>query len=58
MRGLLMSDKDILLKLEEMEKDVKENKKDIALIFEALKQLLNSQLQKRRLIGFNRQEDE
>lgn len=53
-----MSDKDILLKLEEMEKDVKENKKDIALIFEALKQLLNSRLQKRRLIGFNRQEDE
>lgn len=58
MRRLPMSDKDILLKLEEMEKDVKENKKDIALIFEALKQLLNSQLQKRRLIGFNRQEDE
>lgn len=58
MRRLPMSDKDILLKLEEMEKDVKENKKDIALIFEALKQLLNSQLPKRRLIGFNRQEDE
>ena len=39
MKEMLLSNKDILLKLEKMEQDVKENKKDIALIFGALKQL-------------------
>jgi len=58
MKELLLSNKDILLKLDKMEKDVKENKKDIALIFEALKQLLNPPQPKRRLIGFNRKDDE
>lgn len=52
MKEMLLSNKDILLKLEKMEKDVKENKKDIALIFEALKQLLNPPKQPRRRIGF------
>ncbi|MBS1632251.1 MAG: ORF6N domain-containing protein [Bacteroidetes bacterium] len=58
MKELLLSHKDILLKLEKLEKDVKENKKDIALIFEALKQLLSPPQSKRRMIGFNRKEDE
>ena len=58
MKEILLSNKDILLKLEKMEKDVKENKKDIAMIFEALKQLLNPAQPKRRPIGFNRKEDE
>jgi len=58
MKELLLNNKDILLKLEKMEKDVKENKKDIALIFEALKQLLNPVQPKRRMIGFNRKNDE
>ena len=58
MKEMLLTNKDILLKLEKLEKDVKENKEDIAMIFEALKQLLNPQLPKRRMIGFNRKEDE
>lgn len=58
MKEMLLTNKDILLKLEKMEKDVKENKKDIALIFEALKHLLNPTQPKRRMIGFNRKDDE
>ncbi len=58
MKELLLTNKDILLKLEKLEKDVKGNKRDIAMIFEALKQLLMSPQQKRRLIGFNRKENE
>ncbi len=58
MKEMLLSNKEILLKLEKMEKDVKENKQDIAMIFEALKQLLNPPQPKRRLIGFNRGDDE
>jgi hypothetical protein len=52
MRELLLTNKDVLLKLEQLEKDVKENKEDIAMIFEALKQLLNPPREKRRTIGF------
>ena len=58
MKEMLLTNKDILLKLEKMEKDVKENKEDIAMIFEALKQLLNPAQPKRRMIGFNRKDDE
>ncbi len=58
MKELLLTHKDILLKLEKMEKDVTENKKDIALVFEAIKQLLSSAPTKRRMIGFNRKDDE
>ncbi len=58
MKELLLTNKDILLKLEKMEKDVKENKEDIAMIFEALKQLLNPAQPKRSMIGFNRKDDE
>ncbi|WP_262713347.1 hypothetical protein [Segetibacter aerophilus] len=35
-----------------MEKDVKENKQDIAIIFQALKRLLDQPKSKRRMIGF------
>ena len=52
MRELLLTNKDIVLKLKRMEKDVKENKEDIAMIFKALKQLLEPPKQKRRIIGF------
>lgn len=52
MREMLLSNKDILLKLERLEKDVKENKEDIALIFEALKKLLNPPQEPRKRIGF------
>jgi hypothetical protein len=58
MKEMLLTNKDILLKLEKMEKDVKENKEDIAMIFEALKRLLNPSQPKRKMIGFNRRDDE
>lgn len=58
MREMLMTNKDILLKLEKLENDVTENKEDIAVIFKALKQLLNPPQPKRRKIGFIRDEDE
>jgi hypothetical protein len=57
MKEMLLTNKDILLKLEKMEKDVKENKEDIAMIFKALKQLLNPPQPKRSMIGFNRKEE-
>ena len=52
MRELLLTNKDILLKLEKLEKDLSENKQDIAVVFKALKQLLDAPKVKRRMIGF------
>lgn len=52
MREILLTNKDILLKLEKLEKDVTQNKNDIAVIFQALKQLLTRPQEKRRMIGF------
>jgi phage regulator Rha-like protein len=52
MREMLMTNKDILLKLEKMEKDVTSNKQDIAMIFQALKQLLSEPTKPRKRIGF------
>lgn len=57
-KELLLAHKDILLKLEKLENDVKENKSDIAIIFKALKQLLNPTQPKRRMIGFNRKDED
>ncbi len=51
-RELLLTNKDILLKLEKLEKDVSENKQDIAVVFEALKLLLDAPKVKRTMIGF------
>ena len=58
MKEILLTNKDILLKLEKMEKDVKKNKEDIAIVFEALKRLLDPLQSKRRMIGFNRKDSE
>ena len=58
MKEILLTNKDILLKLEKMEKNVKENKEDIGVIFSALKKLLNPPQPKRRMIGFNRKDNE
>ncbi len=52
MRKMLLANKDILLKLEKLEKDVKSNKQDIAMIFQALKQLLTPPQKPRERIGF------
>ena len=57
MREMLLTNKDILLKIEKLEKDVTENKKDITLIFQALKKLLTTPQEKRRRIGFKTEDD-
>jgi phage regulator Rha-like protein len=59
MRELLLTNKDILLKMEQVEKKImqqdgkmKQYDKDIQLIFEALKKLLNPPQEPRKRIGF------
>ncbi|HEX5154097.1 MAG TPA: ORF6N domain-containing protein [Parafilimonas sp.] len=52
MREIMLTNKDVLLKLEQLEKEVTKNKQDITLIFQALRQLLSKPAEKRRMIGF------
>ena len=41
MREMLMSQKDILLRIEQFEKQIIQNSEDVTVIFEVLRQLLN-----------------
>jgi hypothetical protein len=52
MRKMLLTHKDILLKLEQMEKQVVQHSEEIQLIFEALKQLLNPAQEERNPVGY------
>lgn len=52
MKEMLYAHKDILLKLEMMEKQVVQNSEEIQIIFNALKQLLNPSQEPRKRIGF------
>jgi hypothetical protein len=56
MREILLNNKDILLKLERIEKKVAGQDGDIKLIFKYLKQLLHPPAEPRRRIGFRRDE--
>jgi phage regulator Rha-like protein len=65
MRELLLTNKDILLKLEQVEKKMlkqdnkmKKYEDDIQMIFEALKQLFSPPQEPRRSIGFKRSNEE
>jgi hypothetical protein len=65
MREMLLSHKDILVKLEQIEKklfqhDVGLNNReeDVQLIFQALKKLLNPPQEPRARIGFRRKEEQ
>jgi phage regulator Rha-like protein len=51
MKEMLLTHKDILLKLEQMEKQVVQNNEEIQIIFNALKQLLNPPEEPRKQIG-------
>ena len=51
-REMLLTHKDILLKLEQMEKQVVQNSEEIHSIFKVLKQLLNPPQEPRKQIGF------
>ncbi len=53
LREMLLTHKDILLKLEQLEKQVVQNSEEIQLIFNALKGLLNPVQEPRKKIGFN-----
>lgn len=58
LRELLLTNKEILLKLEQLEKKVIRHDEDIQMVFAALKQLLNQpQKPRRRIRGFRRDED-
>jgi hypothetical protein len=64
MRELLLTNKDILIKLERLEKKLmkqdsrmKKSEEDIQMIFTALKQLLNPPQEPRPRIGFRRQDE-
>lgn len=52
LRGMLLTHKDILLKLEQLEKKVTAHDENIQMIFEALKQLLTPPKEPRPKIGF------
>jgi hypothetical protein len=54
MREMLMTHKDLLLKLEELEGKVIRQDDDIKMIFEYLKELLNPKTEPMRKIGFKR----
>jgi phage regulator Rha-like protein len=52
LREMLLTHKDILLKLEQLEKQVVQNSAEVQIIFNALKQLLNPPQEPRESIGF------
>ena len=51
---MLMTQKDILLKLEHLEKQIMKNSESIQSIFRVLKQFLNPPQEPRRQIGYRR----
>ncbi len=57
MREILLTNKDILLKLEQIERKIDGHDEDIQLIFKYLKQLLNPPQEPRPRIGFRRPDE-
>jgi hypothetical protein len=57
LRELMLSQKDILLKLEKFEKQIVQNSEDIKMIITALRELLNPSQAPRKSIGYKRNED-
>lgn len=58
MRQMVSTHKDILLKLEQLEKKVTSHDQDIRMIFEELKQLLSPPHEPRKRIGFRRSNEQ
>ncbi len=59
MREMLMTNKDILLKLEQLERQTLQNTGDIQVVFDQLKQfLIPVEQAERRWIGFRREGEE
>jgi phage regulator Rha-like protein len=57
MREMLSANKDILLKLEQLEKKITGHDQDIKMIFSALKQLLKPPQEPRTRIGYRRKDE-
>jgi hypothetical protein len=58
MREMLMTNQEILLKLEQLERKVDGHDEDIEVIFEYLKQLLNPPQEPRPRVGFRRKDEQ
>ena len=58
MREMLMTNQEILFKLEQLERQTFQNSDDIQMIFTALKELLNPPQEPRPRIGFRRPGEE
>jgi hypothetical protein len=58
LRAMVLTHKDILLKLEQLERKVTAHDEDIKMIFDALKQLLNPPQEPRPKIGFRRKDQQ
>ncbi len=58
MRELLLTHKDILLKLEQMEQKVTQHDDDVRLIFQYLRQLLNPPASQPKRIGYRRKDEQ
>jgi len=58
MREMLMTNQEILLKLEQLERQTSQHSEDIQMIFTALKELLNPPQEPRPRIGFRRPGEE
>lgn len=58
LREMLMTNKDILLKLEKLEKQVSKHDEDISIVFDYLKELLNPKTEPLRKIGFKHKRDD
>lgn len=58
LREMLLTHKDILLKLEQLEQQVVQNSQDIQVVFAALKELLNHPQAPRQMIGFKTEKTE
>ncbi|HEV2483467.1 MAG TPA: ORF6N domain-containing protein [Puia sp.] len=57
LREMLLTHADLLLKLEQLEKQVVQNSGDIQMIFAALKELLNPPAEPRPRVGFRRKDE-
>jgi hypothetical protein len=57
LREMLLTHKDILLKLEQLERQVLQNSGDIQMIFTALKELLTQPKEPRPRVGFRRNDE-
>lgn len=57
-RQMLLTHKGILLKLEQLEQQVIQNSQDVAVIFDALRQLLNPPQPPARTVGYRRKDQQ